>query len=77
MNNVQLGVILTVFLILCVAFVGAFMLMEQSPHEDWYQVEHDCPECSWSGYAGEMVVVEADGWNYYYCPECGAFLARR
>ena len=38
---------------------------------------HTCPDCGWTGHAGQMRIVQADLLHLeddYYCPNCGALL---
>lgn len=40
---------------------------------------HTCPDCGWTGHAGQMRIVSADPLHledYYYCPNCGALLGQ-
>jgi|WetSurSiteA1Bulk_404760.scaffolds.fasta_scaffold254369_2 predicted RNA-binding Zn-ribbon protein involved in translation (DUF1610 family) len=70
---------LVILLIVCVVIFASCMgwlISNGMSEEKWMSEEHTCPNCGWTGYAGNMTVKSGGSLDLvvYACPVCGYVL---
>lgn len=68
-----LAILISVLVVCCGAY-GWGVHNHQDDMSDWYENEHTCPECGWTGHVGLMVKHGNFLLTKYYCPVCGKLL---